>query len=407
MKKSVWLINQYATTPETGMGGRHHNIATELGKRGFDVTLIAARWHHQIINQEFAAKAPTNEEREFYRFVRIDVPKYSNARSIGRIFNWFLFSFRLFRIDRNRYSVPEVIVYSSPALIGYLSAEHLARRFDAKLIFEIRDIWPLTFIELGGFNKYNPFVLFNQWIEDRALRKSDHVVSNLPNAQQHLVERGVVGDNFTWIPNGVDDAEYAMELPLNTIGSTKKEFKVGYTGSLGFANNIDIFLSAAELLKNERNIQFEIFGQGEYEDAIRNRIQRMELRNVKFFGKLERAKIPEIQRRFDIAFLGLRKSKLFRFGISPNKLFEYFAAGCPTIIASDSATYDQNRFVGASVRVDPNNPIELAEAIKRIVYNRRLHKFMSDRARKAVQERYSVNAITSRYVELLNSLANW
>ena len=144
---------------------------------------------------------------------------------------------------------PDVIIYSSPTLIGYLSAYQLAKKYNAKLFFEVRDIWPLAIIQAGGYSPKHPFIRLLQWIEDFAYRKSDKVISVLPYAVEHMVERGMIRDKFTWIPNGIHPTELENAEPLNksvVSALPKDKFIVGYTGTFGLANNLSSFIEAAK-----------------------------------------------------------------------------------------------------------------------------------------------------------------
>src|SRR5690606_20526564 len=46
--KCVWIINQYASTPEVGFGGRSFYLAKELANLGVKVYLIASSANHLL-----------------------------------------------------------------------------------------------------------------------------------------------------------------------------------------------------------------------------------------------------------------------------------------------------------------------------------------------------------------------
>ena len=196
----IWIINQYSSTPDTGLGGRHHYLARELSKRGHEVTLVAAQWHHLLA--EGAEKAPEIEIREGFKFVRVPVPRYAHAHDKRRILNWLIFGSRLRHLPKRLGADPDTILYSSPSLLGFLGALRLARRLRVRMVFEVRDIWPLTLQEVGGQSPRSPLIAWMQRIEDRAYAESDAVISNLPNSVDHMVSRGMDASKFTWIPNG-------------------------------------------------------------------------------------------------------------------------------------------------------------------------------------------------------------
>jgi len=198
----IWLISQTATTPETGYGGRTHYLARELVKLGHQVTVISARNHHLLWNKPSGRGAPEKENNEGYSIVHIPSLKYHRARDKRRVINWFIFALFLPFLRWAPGEKPDAILYSSPSLIGFLGAEKLAKRAKAKLVFEVRDLWPLTLTEIGGYSDKNIFIQFLQWIEDRAYRTSNRVISNRQGALQYMLSRGLEEKKFSWISNG-------------------------------------------------------------------------------------------------------------------------------------------------------------------------------------------------------------
>ena len=198
------------------------------------------------------------------------MPSYSHAHSKMRIRNWFLFPLRFVSAAGKLHDKPDVILYSSPSLIGFLGAEWLAKRYGCRLVFEVRDIWPLTFCEIGGYSKTNPFIRFLQWIEDRAYRKADSVVSNLKNSVDHMVSRGMDKGKFTWIPNGYLQEEVDTPAILDSEIKEKiprDKFVVGYAGTFGVANSLYHFLDAAKLCDSSK-VEFVLAGGGKEKDSL-------------------------------------------------------------------------------------------------------------------------------------------
>ena len=137
---------------------------------------------------------------EGVNIVWIKMPRYDDAHSAQRIINWFSFTWKLRGLISIISDKPDAILYSSPSLIGFLGSKYIKKVYpDARLVFEVRDIWPLTMVKLGGYLSINPFILFLQWIEDKAYRDSDRVISNLKNAVEHMVSRGMDKTKFSWV----------------------------------------------------------------------------------------------------------------------------------------------------------------------------------------------------------------
>ncbi|OOF59114.1 glycosyltransferase family 4 protein [Rodentibacter pneumotropicus] len=366
-QKTIWIINQYASTPETGIGGRHYYLAEELSKLGYQVYVIAGSYSHLLReSQKLQDDFMIEEVAPRFSFVWVSLPAYHDAHSKQRIINEFIFSKKIKKLISVLLK-PDVVYHSSPALISYFSARYISKVFKVPYVFEERDLWPLTLIELGGYSKYHPFICFLQWIEDRAYRQADFVFSNLLNAVEHLKMRGGRVRKFSWIPNGISITE--MEEKENLSISIeqkipKDKFIVGYTGTIGVANAIDDLIGAASLLQN-LDIHFVLVGSGKEKLVLEQKCQILGLANITFIDALPKKQVQSMLERFHICYIGWHKNSLYRFGISPNKLPEYMYSGKP-IIHAFSGSGDLVKKANAGLTVEAQNPNAIASAIKKL-----------------------------------------
>ena len=364
--KTFWLINQYASTPETGMGGRHYYLAKELAKQGHKVYLIAASYTHLLRKLPVLEDEYKIEDVAGFKFVWVKVPKYGDADDRKRVLNWFKFAWKLLKLPNVIADKPDAILVSSPAPFMFLATQRLAKKFNAKLAFEVRDIWPLTLVELGGYSPKHPFIRLMQWVEDKAYRDSDVVLSNLPNSVEHMAERRMNRDKFTWIPNGFDMEELENAQPLNESAVSalpKNKFIVGYTGTLGVANALDTLIEAAALLQEETDIAFVLVGGGKEKPGLVEKAQS--LNNVIFIEPIKKTQIQTMLKQFDVCFIGWRNEPIYRFGIAPNKLPEYMMSAKP-IVHSYSGSFDSVIKAGAGLSVPSENSQAIAEAVLKL-----------------------------------------
>lgn len=404
-KKTVWIIHQYASTPETGMGGRHYYLAEELGKLGYRVYVIAAAYHHLLRKPPKVTRLFTMEERENFTIMWMKMPYYAQAHSKKRVWNWFLFSWKLQKLPKFLVDKPEAILCSSPSPIPFLGAEKLAKKLKARLIFEVRDIWPLTLIEIGGYSPKHPFIRFMQWVEDRAYKNSDRVISNLRNAVEHMEARGMERERFSWIPNGVSLAEISKTTPLNEAAKKqlpRDKFIIGYAGTLGVANALDTLLEAASLLKGDNRFAFVLVGGGKEKKNLQDLANRLGLTNVYFIDPIPKKEIQAMLKEFDLSYIGLTNDPLFRFGVSPNKLFDYLYAGKPILYAIDSGKYRPIEDLNVGRQLTPQNSKELADAIQSLsLLTADERDNLSKRARKAVLENYEYSKLAKKLSKVL------
>lgn len=365
-RKTFWIINQYSSTPETAMGGRHYYIAQELAKKGHMVYVIAGSYSHllrksKVFDEEFLfEKIEPN-----FNFIWVNLPEYHGAHDKKRIINEFVFSFKIKKLKTIVEEKPDVILHSSPALITYFGANYLATSFKVPYIFEVRDPWPLTLTEIGGYSKNHPFVRFLQWIEDRAYQKADFVFSNFFNAIEHMQSRGLNRKKFHWIPNGISlpEVENKEALELSVLNKIPKDkFIVGYTGTLGTANAMNYLINAAEILSAKDAIHFVLVGEGKEEGTLKKIVNEKKLKNVTFISSIPKKQIQTMLEKFDACYIGWQNHKMYRLGIAANKLPEYLYSAKP-IIHSYSGAGDFVQQANAGISVEAENPELIAQAI--------------------------------------------
>lgn len=400
---NIWLINHYASTPSTGMGGRHHYFAKELAGMGHKVTLIAARNHHLLREGLDTSALPAEEEISGYRFLRLDVPRYAHAHDKRRTLAWAIFAARLWKIRVKPEERPDVVLYSSPQLLGFLGAERFARRYGARLVFEVRDIWPLTLVEIGGFSPRHPVIRFFQWIEDRAYARADKVVSNLPGAVDHMVVRGMERAKFKWVSNGIALDEMKSPEPLSpSIAASipASGLRVAYTGTLGEANSLDTLLEAASLVR-DLPLTIILVGQGRNRSTLEARRDELKLDNILFLGPVSKAQVQSVLDLTDVAYLGWRNTELYRWGISANKIPEYMYSEKP-ILHAYSGSHDPVAKYHAGITVKAENPIEIAAAIRRFHdMSAEARAAMGKNGRIGAENEYDYTKLSLRLEEVL------
>lgn len=405
MSKTVWIVHQYASTPETGMGGRHYYLAKELVKQGYQVYLITSASHHLLREKPKFEGRFKMEAIEGFTVVWVKMPDYDEAHSKQRALNWFLFPWRIQKLASLIPDKPDTVLVSSPSSVAFLGAQRLAKKFRARLVFEVRDIWPLTLTEIGGYSPKHPFIRCLQWVEDKAYRDSNVVISNLKNSVEHMVSRGMQREKFTWVPNGFSLDEVNQKAPLNSIAASQlpeNKFIVGYTGALGVANALDTLVEAAERLQHYSDIAFVLVGGGKEKHTLLALVKEKKLSNVHFVESIPKVEIQAMLSKFDACYIGLTKDPLFRFGVSPNKLFDYLYSGKPILYGIDSGNYKPVEEAQAGIQVPAQDPNQLADAIL-ILYQMPLEQrdVMGANGRKAATEHYEYGQLSEKFAGVL------
>lgn len=404
MNETIWIINQYASTPVTGVGGRHYYMAREMAKRGYKVYVIGSAAHHILREKPVVRNDFLVEELDGFKFVWVKMPDYEDAHSNQRVLNWFLFPWRIRKLAEFIEDKPDAILSSSPSLLSFLGAQRLAKKMGARLVFEVRDIWPLTLTEIGGFSPKHPFIRLMQWIEDKAYRDADAVISNLKNSYVHMSSRGLDTTNFTWVPNGFSLEEVNKKTPLNAQAINQlpqNKFIVGYTGTMGVANALGILIEAADQLKFLPDIAFVLVGSGKEKAALKALVEERGLRNVFFVDPIPKVEIQAMLCRFDVCYIGWLNDPMYQYGIAANKIFDYLYSGRP-IIHSFSGACDPIVEAGAGLQVPAQDSDMLAKTILKLYQMLPAERAkMGEKGRKAALECYEYGPLTEKLAGVL------
>lgn len=403
--KIIWLINQYGSLPKTGIGGRHRHFARELAMMGHKVSYIASRVSHNTFNKASAMSAPEIEEFEGFHFLRISSVNYKYANDKKRILNWFYFAFKLLGVGKKLEDNPDVIIYSSPSLIGFVSAYILAKKYNAKLIFDVRDIWPLTFTEIGGYSKKNPFIMLLQFIEDFAYKKTDHIISNLKGLNNHLKTRIKNKKNFTWIPNGFSFTDTENKSADKRILSLikKQRFSITYTGTINLAKSLDTLVDAADLIKSKKYIYINIVGHGSLLNKLKTKVKKLKLNNVHFFEAVTKNQVQSILKVSDACIKCTKNSDLYKYGTAANKLYEYLYSERP-IIHAYSGNFDPVKEFKAGITVPAENPLLLSRAIINLsLMSVKKRKKMGKNGKQAVKKYFDYSKISHKLNSIIYS----
>ncbi|MDA8387809.1 MAG: glycosyltransferase family 4 protein [Nitrospiraceae bacterium] len=405
---NILVINHYAGSPRHGMEYRHFYLAREWTRLGHRVCIVAASQSHLHSRKPLVSGMMANEEIEGVRYFWLKTPKYE-GNGIGRALNMLGFSLMLtpFKSRIAGRFRPDLVIASCPHPFVIYAASRIARASGAKLLFEVRDLWPLTLTELGGIPPGHPFIVMMQKAEDFAYRVSDAIISLMPKAEGYMTRHGMASGKFAYIPNGIDVTEWDGGEAAGALGHIqalsrlKQEGKiiVGFTGSHGFGNALDTLIEAAASL-HSYPVAFALVGHGPEKAKLQCRALDMGLKNVTFLPPVPKASVPKLLEAMDILYIGLKKNKsLHGFGISPNKLIDYMMAGKPVIHAVNAGN-DMVSDSGCGITVAPEEPEAAAQAvIKMTGMTTDERNIMGSKGKKYVLANHDYRVLARRFFE--------
>lgn len=407
MKKIIWYVSKYANTQKYGANTRQSSFCKEFAKNGYEVKLITSNSSHLYPNLPQFNERYLEEENDNYDVVWVNTIKYSNPSSIRRIAGWLLFEFYVMSLPfRKKFRKPDIVIASSLSLFSVLSGSFFKCFFKSQFIFEVRDIWPQSLVDLKGISIRHPLVIFMRMIEKFGYKYADQIVGTMPGLSMHVEEGAQKSDKIHFIPQGVDLKFYDIEqkeVTAQYVNSYLPEgkFIVTYAGTLGVANALEYVIEAAKLIESENeNVHFVLMGTGAEKDNLMNQAQG--LSNVTFAPRVEKTQVQSILSKSNVLIASVRGEPIYKYGISLNKFIDYMYAKKP-IVCMYSGVPSMINEAHCGEFVSAESPKEFADCLLRYAdkSESELSKMGESGHKFLVQER-NFNVLSKQYMELFN-----
>lgn len=364
--KTVWYLSKYAGLPYVRVTSRAFFLMKALKKLGYRVMIFTSDSNHQTTPPDFTGKS-YQHEIEGVLFIWLKTLKFLRSNSLRRIVSWFHFEWLILTVSKAKFDKPDVVIASSLSLLTIFSGIYFKWRYKARLIVEIRDIWPLSIVEEGKYSDTHLGVRFLAWVERLGYRKADAVIGTMPNLRAHVEKvLGYSKERVYCIPQGYDFSAEAHAAPIdaNFVSSyiPKDKFIVCYAGTVGLTNSLDKMIAAAKLLAQRApHIHFLIVGDGDDRNRLEDITEHMA--NVIIAPPIQNTQVHDLlSSHADVVYFATTNSEIWAYGQSLNKLIDYMRSGKP-VIASYNGYPSMVNEANCGSYIDPDDSKALADEI--------------------------------------------
>lgn len=334
----VLVLNHFAAPRGEAGGTRHVELFSRL--EGWEHLIIASD-----LNPQTGRRVGDSEG-----FVTVPVVAYS-SNGISRILNWVSYATRA-TLRGLRVGRVDVVYGSSPHLLAALAAWVLAVVKRAPFVLEVRDLWPRVLVDMNHMSESSPVYRILTLLEEFLYARARTIVVMAEGSRTELVARGIPADKIVYIPNGADPDDFLPSAPRPELrqryGFTRTT--AVYAGAHGPANGLDLLLDGASEVPD---VDVVLVGGGVLKDELRRDADRRGLTNVCFLDPVPKTEIPDLLAAADIGLHVLADVELFRSAVSPNKVFDYMAAGLPTLTNCPGLVADLVESAGGGIAVAP------------------------------------------------------
>lgn len=330
MKKILMVTQNFY--PEIGSASnRMKNIYLELNERGYDVKILTSdpSYPNRNLYKDSSYWYDENIEKNIVR-IHPKTRKYTR-NLFRRLMLYIEVAVRLILAickDKEKY---DYIFVSTPSIFIPVAGMFAKRKMKAKLIVDVRDLWPESLIGIGFFNK-KWILKFAYKLEYKIYHAADNIIINSEGFYSYISSTGISPNRISFMPNSLTEKE------LSTVPKRNDSDKVTviYTGNIGLAQDIEKLILIAEYLKEYKNISFKIIGYGYQKRELGESIEAKQLPNMQLIEPKNREDTLAEIVNADIAYVSLVEKDVFK-KVLPGKVMDYMSMRKP--IVADVAGY--------------------------------------------------------------------
>jgi len=389
---------------------RIYELSRRWVEKGAEITVLTGFPHHPtgIKPLEYRNKIFMREEIDGISVIRTYIYATPNEGFFKRILGYMSFMFSSITQGAMRTEKQDIIIATSPQFFVALAGYVISRIKRIPFIFEVRDIWPESIIQLGILKNKILIKLLERlelFLYDRAI----HIVGVADSTIGLLSAKGIPSEKISIIKNGVDLNLFDQHVDGKWLRSRldiNDKFLISYIGTHGLSHALDKVLDTAKILIKNDMIRFLFIGEGAEKKKLLQKAKDFNLDNVIFLNQIQKNELPEYYAISDMILVTLRDLPIFK-SVIPSKIFEIMAMAKPILISIEGearkVVIEQAK---AGIAIKPENAEDLAHQIIKIYDKKELLRTLGKNGRKFVEKSFDRNNLADRYLRLIQDILN-
>jgi glycosyltransferase involved in cell wall biosynthesis len=364
----VLLVNQAFVSPAEPGHTRHFELARYFQQAGHQLTIIGSDLNYQTGRKILKHRGLSAwQDVDGVRILRASILPALHHSYFLRVLSFISFMFSAV-IASFKVKEVDLVMATTPPLFQAFATWFIAVLRRKPFLLEVRDLWPEFAIGMGVI-KSRLVISLSRWLESFLYARARIILVNSPAYVDYMLSRGVPSAKIRYIPYGTDTSMFSPAvLPgdLRSRFDLSGKFLALYAGALGAANDIPTLLRAAQLMQDQPDFRLVLLGDGKERPSLEAEGRRLGLQNVIFAGAIPKSEMPGAIACADVCLAILQDIPMFR-STYPNKVFDYMAAGKPTVLAIDGVIRQLVEEAQAGTAVPPDDPAALAQCLSQLM----------------------------------------
>jgi glycosyltransferase involved in cell wall biosynthesis len=404
---NILYLSQYFP-PEMGApAARVYELSREWARLGHRVTVLTGFPNHPtgVVPPEYRGDLVRRETVDGIEVVRAPIYAAPNKGFFRRVLNYTSYGVSASALGPLLTRRPDVLIATSPQFLTAVAGLWLSGLKGVPFVFEVRDLWPRSIVEVGALKAGSPVVRGLELLEQLLYRRAHRIVVVTDSFVDAIAGHGIPREKISVVTNGVDlelfrpgdrDAARAeLNLPAGFLAT--------YVGTHGMAHGLSLLLDVAPRLARE-GIRLLLVGEGAEKANLKARARAEGITNVTFWDQQPRDRVSRIIAASDLCLVLLRKLPLFTTVI-PSKIFEFMGAGRAILTTVDGESRGIIERAGAGLFSPAEDGEALTSALGALAKDPAKLAAMGKAGRAFVEQHYSRPALAGRYLDILHDLA--
>jgi len=395
-------IHQHFVTNEGASGTRSYDVSKHMVNAGHNIYMVTGLYDVGNFKPLPWYKLFRKEIIDGINVIFCNAPYSNKFGTIRRYwaFLWFAFLATLAALTVKK---PDIVFASSTPLTVGIPGYLAARLKKVPFVFEVRDIWPESFIQSGWVTGEELSIKLMEKLEKFCYRNAQKILLVSKGFEESLIKRGVPREKIRTILLGADGSIFENIKPdyafLDKYNLKGKKIAV-FTGAHGKANGLDYVINAAEYSKHRNDIAYLLIGTGGEKEKLKDLAKSKGLTNIVFADPVSKERLVGVLAVCHIGLMILKHNPGGFRPVTPNKIFDYMFVGIPSIVNFTGPTIDMIKEDNSGVFADGTKPQELAEQVIMFVDNPAKAKQMGENGRKAALQKYDRKIIAAQLMEI-------
>jgi colanic acid biosynthesis glycosyl transferase WcaI len=402
----ILYLSQYFP-PEMGApAARVSELSREWARLGHRVTVLTGFPNHPtgVVPPEYRGEWLRREEIDGVQVIRAPIFTAANKGVVRRSLSYVSLAASSALLGPFLAERPEVIVATSPQFLTAVAGLWLSGVLRVPFVFEVRDLWPRSIVEVGALPKDHLAVRALEQLERLLYRRADRIVVVSPSFVDEIAAFGIPREKLSVITNGVDLELFQprdQAQARQALGLPREGFLASYVGTHGMAHGLDTLIETARLLRDDPaapRVTLLLVGEGAEKARLKSRAQELGLANLLFWDQRPRDQVAQVLSASDACLVLLKDAPLFRTVI-PSKIFECMGAGRAIVSTVDGESRRILDAAGSGIFSPPEDARALAALLADLARAPARLEQLGRSGRAHVEAHYSRPALARRYVD--------